>query len=121
MLCMLYKRAVRMITLSPYRAHTSVLFKQLKILKFHEIHIFQVRQFIYKYQENTLPPIFSCMFCANEEICHHTTRSSHKLHLASFSTDLGKRSIRYNDVILWNKICDSYGSCLSFPIFKRRV
>ena len=56
------KKIVRMIENTKFRAPTSELFRKLKILKCHCIYRFQVAQFINKYTENLLPPLFAYLF-----------------------------------------------------------
>ena len=82
--------------------------------------MYQIGQFIYKYKENMLPPIFSHMFIVNSDIHQYNTRSSHKFLTARFTTDLGKRAMRHSGIAFWNIISDDIGNSLSLPVFKWR-
>ena len=42
LILILQKRALRIVNNSTYHAHTSPIFKELKLLKFHDIHLFQL-------------------------------------------------------------------------------
>ena len=64
----LQKRVKRLITFSCYIAHTSDLFKDMKILTLSKLYILKVHIFMYKFVNNTLPELFSSMFTANSQI-----------------------------------------------------
>ena len=51
----LQKRVVRTIAKTHFYAHTDPIFKNLGILKFHDIHQLQLGLFMYSYQNRTLP------------------------------------------------------------------
>ena len=55
----LQKRAVRTITNSWYRAHTEPIFKNLNILKVHDLYWLMVLKFYYKLKNNLLPQYFN--------------------------------------------------------------
>ena len=54
----LQKRAIRIITLSKYNAHTSPLFKMLNLLTINDMHSLQELKFYYKFLHNLLPVIY---------------------------------------------------------------
>ena len=54
-LSVLQKRAIRAITYSSYRAPSSPLFKQLRILKLYDIYKLQIYMFMYKAKYSLLP------------------------------------------------------------------
>ena len=58
----LQKRAVRIINNSNFDAHTDPIFKELSILKFNDIHLLQLGQFMYSYKSSSLPLKFSNKF-----------------------------------------------------------
>ena len=120
-LLILQKRIIRIITFSEYRAHTSVLFKNLKILKCKEVHKYQIGQFIYKYIEGMLPSVFGNMFCVNASIHDYDTRSSHKFHMNKVTIDVAKRFITHYGIVFWNNVCDCIGLCSSVDVLKYRL
>ena len=120
-LLVLQKRAIRIITFSRYKAHTSQLFQNLKILKCQEINVYLRCQFMYKYKEGSLPKIFNDMFIVNADVHTLNTRSSNKFHISKVKTELGKISLRYHGAILWNKIMDCLNTASSFYTFKNEL
>ena len=77
----LQKRAVRIINNSNFDAHTDPIFKELSILKFNDIHLLQLGQFMYSYKSSSLPLKFSDKFLQNSQFHNYNTRNSHALHL----------------------------------------
>ncbi len=79
----LQKRAIRIINLSKFNAHTEQIFKRLKLLKVANILKLNDLKFYYQY-ENTLPIYFSktqFILNLNNEIHHHNTRNKNNLHI----------------------------------------
>ena len=58
----LQKRALRIVSNSTYIAHTGPIFKELKLLKFHDIHSFQLGTFMFSFKNSTLPSKFNNFF-----------------------------------------------------------
>ena len=61
-LTLLQKKAIRIITFSPPRTHSSPLFKELNLLKFPDIVHYLTVLFMYQFHHGTLPLIFSDFF-----------------------------------------------------------
>ena len=51
----LQKPAVRIVNNSTYDANTGSIFKKLKLLKLHDIHLFQLRFLMFSFKNSTLP------------------------------------------------------------------
>ena len=66
----LQKKAIRLVFKCKYNAHTSVLFKRNKLLKFEDIYKNAAAKFYYKYSNNLLPSYFDNMF-DNIPVTHH--------------------------------------------------
>jgi len=56
----LQKRVIRTIAKAPWDTHTDPIFKNLGILKFHDIYLIQQGLFMCSYQNHTLPSKFHC-------------------------------------------------------------
>ena len=65
-LLLLQKRSLRTICNSAFRSHTDSLFFNNKILKIYDLFLFQLGQFMYNYNNNSLPHIFDTMFPKNQ-------------------------------------------------------
>ena len=70
----LQKKAIRIITRSPYNAHTAELFKRLNILKFHDLVNFEMDRFIYQFSTKSLPNVLITIFVANDYVHNYATR-----------------------------------------------
>ena len=57
----LQKKAVRAITSSAYNAHTSPIFKNLRLLKIYDIYTLQQLKFYYKMVHTNLPIYFNTL------------------------------------------------------------
>ncbi len=62
---LLQKKAIRILSNTDYRAHSSKLFLKLKWLKLDDIITFQLGTFMYKLKNNKLPSIIPHMFITN--------------------------------------------------------
>ena len=116
----LQKRAVRHITLSMPRDHTSNLFKTLNLLKLHDIIKVNTATFVYKLTQNLLPSLFSNFYTYNYLVHDYRTRQSHHLHIPTSSSS-NKNSFRYRAVRLWNTIPGSLKSKPSLLSFRRNL
>ena len=114
------KRIVRLCTDSAWLAHTPPLFSQLKTLTISDIHKLHVALFMYNFNANKLPSIFSNYFVKNADIHTYPTRSSNLLRPAAFNYDLAQNTIRRQGPILWNSVPDNCKMALSPKSFKRQ-
>jgi len=99
---------------------TTIIIKQLNLLKLHDINILQIAQFMYKYPHYLLPTVFNDYFVLNSDIHEHNTRSSakNKYHLPSIATNIHKFSIEFSGPIIWNNTPNQYVASLA--IFKNK-
>ena len=75
-LVILQKRIIRIINKSHFNAHTDPIFKDLGILKFNDIHLLQLGQFMYSCKNSFLPPRFNNNFSQNNQFHSYNTRNS---------------------------------------------
>ena len=69
-LVILQKRIIRIIIntgKSHFNAHTDPIFKDLGILKYNDIHLFQLGQFMYSCKNSFLPPKFNRKFSQSNQ------------------------------------------------------
>ena len=87
----LQKKAVRIITLSKYNAHTEPLFKYLKVLKILDIIITQELKFYYKYKHKQLPGYFQAIkLNTNQDIHTYNTRNHTQIHITRINHEFAK-------------------------------
>ena len=99
----LQKRAVRIIAGVHPGTHTDPLFTNLKLLKCDEINKFLIGRLMYRIYIDDIT-LFNSMFIKNVQVHNYDTRQKDHYHLPCFKTRLGKISLRYNGVIVWNSI-----------------
>ena len=68
------------------------------------INTYLIGKFMYKVYHKEVPTIFDDFFMHNYHLHDHYTRTANHLHVPFASTNLSKTGIRYQGVIVWNKI-----------------
>ena len=121
-LTLLQKRAVRIITFSDFKAHTTPLFYHLKLLKLSDLIYFKNALFMYEYNKGTLPSAFSLFFLPLNSAHQYNTRLAEKKSfcLPKIRTNYGKFNIRFHGVKVWNSISD-YLKDKPLSTFKRHL
>ncbi len=64
-------------------APTDPIFKDLNILKLHDIYLLQLGIFMYKYQNNLLPINFANSFLRTDQVHHYNTCASRLFYVSS--------------------------------------
>jgi len=96
----LQKKALRLLSFSPFSSPSEPLFQKYKMLKVQEIFIYKIALFMYKLYKGECPSKFSSMFVANNHYHYHATRQHHKLHLPFFNTNFCQAILRYKGAII---------------------
>ena len=97
------KRAIRLINLSKYNAHTEPIFKQFKLLKVNHILQMQEFKFYHKFKNNTLPAYLQHLnLLPNSSIHSHNTRGKTDLHIHRTTYTFAKQCLRQNIPVLLN-------------------
>ena len=99
----LQKRCMRLITFSNFQEHTTLIFKNFKILKLQDITKFNTLKLIYLYCKDELPLKIKYIFTANESFNLYNTRGGKLLFIPQVNTThYGIKSSRYNGLVIWN-------------------
>ena len=101
------KKIVRIISHERPRTLSEPLFTNLRIMKFTDINKYLIGLFMYKWFHQKAPTMFTDFFRENMLIHEYNTRISHHLHIPKFKTNLGKRCIKYQGVVIWNSIINN--------------
>ena len=96
-LVILQKRIIRIINKSHFNAHTEPIFKDLGILKFNDIHLLQLGQFMYSCKNSFLPPKFNNNFSQSNQFHSYNTRNSQAYRLPYCRTNTKKFSPFFKD------------------------
>ena len=86
------------------------LYYSSKLLNIEDLYKFEIAKFMYLYEHNKLPPLFSDYFLPLKKThCHNTRSSSSNKYFLPFffSTNKAQTIINYTGVKIWNKIPDS--------------
>jgi len=103
-LLLLQKRIIRIICDSTARSHTDPLFFNNKLLKINELYLYQLGQFMYKYDNKSLPSAFDSMFFKNQSVHNYPTRQSNEFHLPLLRTLLAQNTFIYDGPKFWNTL-----------------
>ena len=118
---LLPKKALRVICNVPYRAHTNELFLNNNILKVQDLYNYQLGQFMYKLDNNSLPETFKSMFIKNKTIHSYSTRNSEAYHLPLMRTRLAKLNITFSGPKFWNNLDGTIKDSPSLNHFKNKL
>ena len=117
----LQKRALRIVNNSTYDANTSPIFKELKLLKFHDIHSFQLGFFMFSLNNSTLPSKFNNLFQINSQIHNYNTRNAHLFRLPLCRTNTRQFSIYFQGPKFYNSLTSTITASPSSASFKRKL
>ena len=120
-LLLLQKRSLRTICNSAFRSHTDSLFFNNKILKINDLFQFQLGQFMYNYNNNSLPHIFHTMFPKNQSFHNYPTRRSNEFHLPLLRTLLAQNTFIYTGPKFWNSLDSNIKDAPSLNSFKSKL
>ena len=91
----LQKKAIRIINLGQYNAHTEPLFKKNRILKLMDIYKLQQQKFYYKFVNHKLPSYFqSFSLERGSRLNHYFTRNINDIPLPRVNHDFAKGTLR---------------------------
>ena len=117
----LQKHVLRIVSNSTYDAHTGPIFKELKLLKFHDIHSLQLGIFMFSFKNSTLPSKFNNFFLLNSQIHNYNTRNAQSFRLPLCRTNTRKFSIYFQGPKFYNSLNSDITSSSSSASFKRKL
>jgi len=98
------KKLIRIITCSPFRAHTEPLFFANKILNVKDVNLYMTSVFMYNCVNRNVPELFHC-FCVPIGDSHdHLTRRTDDLRVPFSGLDVRIFSVRVNGPRTWNTL-----------------
>ena len=101
---LLYRNEWSELAKTTFDAHTDPIFRNLGILKFHDIYLIQLGLFMYSYQNRTLPLKFHCKFTLQSQVHSYGTRNSCKFRLPFCSTRTKQFSVFYQGPKFYNTL-----------------
>ena len=122
-LVILQKRIIRIINKSHFNAHADPIFKDLGILKFNDIHLLQLGQFMYSWKNPFLPPRFNNNFSQSNQFHSYNTRNSQAYRLPHCRANTKKFSLFFQGPKFFNSLDNEVINSQSLSSFekKRRI
>ena len=115
------KKLIRIITGSPYRAHTEPLFYANRILTVYDLNVNIVGVFMYKCLFEPGTDVFANYFYTNREIHGRETRNADALYVPYGRLDMRRSSIKIHGSDLWNTLPPYVQNWDSSNVFKIRL
>ena len=106
----LQKKAIRAVNLLPYNHHTNDYFKQMEILKVHDLY--KLRTLLYTFSNN---------FFTQADVHDHNTRNRNNLVVPQYRRARTQSSIFYQGISLWNNLPSEVREIQSLNSFKSHV
>ena len=118
----LQKKAIRAITFSDFRAHSSPLFKKLNVLKVHDLFQYQVSSIMWDFDHYTLPHALNPLFNKTRDTHSYGTRFANADKLTVERVNTSKYGLMSFKVIGANKLnelkdCDFYNNARTKQVF----
>ena len=118
---LIQKKLIRIITCSPFRAHTGPLYFANKILNVYDINDSIIGSFMYECLYGTIPEIFRNYFQRNADVHDHNLRNVNDLYVPYGRHDIRKFSIKIAGANLWNYLPSFVKNSQSIHIFKKNM
>ena len=121
-LIILQKKAVRTMSFSAFRDHTSPLFKTLNLLKFLDIGYISTASFMFENDMGILPADFENFFILSKQTHEYSTRmaTSNAYVIPQIRTNYGLFNIRFCGPKIWNSIAEPLKK-LCLKTFKKKT
>jgi hypothetical protein len=97
---------------------TNLIFKNLRLLKFHDLRELQTGQFMLLYMNNLLPDHFENLFLLKQQV-HYNTRRANEFYIATPRTNLRQFSIKYQGPLLYNNLNNNIINSVSYSLFTK--
>ena len=119
----LNNKLLRILQNKPNKFPVKDLYLNFNTLAIPELHIQRLLIFAHKFLHHKylLPNAFVNYFTVNSEIHSHNTRVRDNLHLDSFSTNYGKRTVKYKASTMWNQLPSSLKVFSSVKYFSNKL
>ena len=98
------KKHYRIITCSPFRAHTGPLYFANKILNVYYINDYIIGSFVYECLYGNIPELFRNYFQRNADVHDHNQGNTNDFYVPYGRLDIRKFSIKIAGANLWNSL-----------------
>ena len=98
------KKLIRIITCSPFRAHTEPLMFANRLMSLSNINFYMTCIFVYQCLDGCAPDIFNDFCASNRNVHDHETRQACDLHVPYGRLDIRRNSMKIHGANMWNSI-----------------
>ena len=112
---------IRMVNKSYYNAHTEPIFKRLNLLKFLDIHLMHLGQFMFSFKNTILPRKFENIFTINNQIHCYNTRHANSFRLPLCRTNIRQFSVFFQGRKFFNSLSPEISGSSSLTSFKKKL
>ena len=114
------KRVIRIINKANFYAHTTLLFKNLNVLKLKDLVLLKTAIFMYKVFNKSLPRNLLERFDIKHENTFYNLRSEHYFKLRFARTTQKQMCLSFCGIKLWNSISEEISKCQTLQLFKSK-
>ena len=115
------KKLIRIITCSPFRAHTEPLMMANRLMPLSNINMYMTCIFVYQCLNGCVPDIFKDFYTRNRNVHGHNTRQASDLHVPYGRLDIRQNSMKIHGANMWNSIPENIKISESIIVFKQRL
>ena len=101
--------------------HTEPIFKKLNLLKFQDIHLLHLGQFMFSFKNSILPRKFENIFTTNNQIHNYNTRHANSFRLPLCRTNIRQFSVFYQGPKFFNSLSPEITGSSSLASFRKKL
>ena len=105
----------------PYRTESTVIHRNLEILKVRDIYKHQILKFVYQSINKISIVQFHDYYTMNNIVHHINTRQQYQLHRSNVKTKYGEHALKNYGVVLWNNLTTDIQRSQSLSTFEKAV
>ena len=120
-LILLQKKVIRVLGNEDFYAHSSPIFKSLKILKFQDIYFLNLGKFMFSYTHNLLPEGFNNFFSPTDKTHSYNLRSSSLFYLPFCRTKIRQFTVYYQGPKFFNSLRYDIRSASTIESFQAKL
>ena len=114
------KNVIRIVGRAQYNAHTSPLFKQMHVVKLHDLYQLQIAKYMYNCSKQNLPFPLTHIITFNETIHTYGTRNRNNPHITQRRISIVSKCLRHKGPEIWYLIPKNIQSTKTIKSFNNK-